>query len=139
MSVHLIATVIGVSGERRGVESDVLQRPRSAPSLSVAAKLCLRSLRRSPAALLFLLAARVFLLTAIGFILFPDSLTYVARWLGIGVGANLLLYLLTFAFIAVSFMLYARIVQLRRQMTLLVRHLALSNPLPPSTSPKADV
>ena len=77
-------------------------------------------------------------LSAIGFILFPDSLTYVARWLGIGVGANLLLYLLTFAFIAVSFMLYARIVQLRRQMTLLVRHLALSNPLPPTTSTKVD-
>ena len=76
-------------------------------------------------------------LTAIGFILFPDSLTYIARWLGIGVGANLLLYLLTLAFIAVSFMLYARIVQLRRQMTLLVRHLALSQPLPPAPSPKA--
>ncbi|MFT3882750.1 MAG: DUF2304 domain-containing protein [Gemmatales bacterium] len=75
---------------------------------------------------------------AIGFILFPDSLTYVARWLGIGVGANLLLYLLTFAFLAVSFMLYARIVHLRRQMTLLVRHLALSHPLPPSNTPKAN-
>ena len=77
-------------------------------------------------------------LAAIGFILYPDSLTFIARWLGIGVGVNLLLYLLTFAFIAVSFMLYARIVQLRRQMTLLVRHLALSNPLPPSPSAKVD-
>ena len=77
-------------------------------------------------------------LSAIGFILYPDSLTYIARWLGIGVGANLLLYTLTLAFIAVSFMLYARIVQLRRQMTLLVRHLALSNPLPPATSSKVD-
>ena len=77
-------------------------------------------------------------LSAIGFILFPDSLTYVARWLGIGIGANLLLYLLTFAFIAVSFMLYARIVQLRRQMTLLVRHLALSQPLAPAPSQKAQ-
>lgn len=77
-------------------------------------------------------------LAAIGFILYPDALTYVARWLGIGVGANLLLYLLTFAFIAVSFLLYARTVQLRRQMTLLVRHLALSQPLPPTTSQKAQ-
>ena len=76
--------------------------------------------------------------SAIGFILFPDSLTYIARWLGIGVGANLLLYLLTFAFLAVSFMLYARIVQLRRQMTLLVRHLALSQPLPPAPSSKVN-
>ncbi|HQR08729.1 MAG TPA: DUF2304 domain-containing protein [Gemmatales bacterium] len=77
-------------------------------------------------------------LAAIGFILFPDSLTYIARWLGIGVGANLLLYLLTFAFLAVSFMLYARIVHLRRQMTQLVRHLALSQPLPPAPSQKAN-
>lgn len=76
-------------------------------------------------------------LSAIGFILFPDSLTYIARWLGIGVGANLLLYLLTFAFLAVSFLLYARIVQLRRQMTLLVRHLALTQPLPPEPAKKA--
>lgn len=74
--------------------------------------------------------------TAISLILYPDTLTYIARWLGIGQGANLLLYLLTLAFIAVSFILYARTVQLRRQMTLLVRHLALSNPLPPTNQPK---
>lgn len=72
-------------------------------------------------------------LTACVLILFPDTLTYIAHWLGIGVGSNLLLYLLTLAFLAVSFMLYARTVQLRRQMTLLVRHLALSQPLPPPT------
>lgn len=77
-------------------------------------------------------------LSAVGFILFPDSLTYIAHWLGIGVGANLLLYLLTLSFIAVSFMLYARIVQLRRQMTILVRHLALSHPLPPPAPTKVD-
>ena len=71
-------------------------------------------------------------LIACGLILFPDTLTYIARWLGIGVGANLLLYLLALAFVAVSFLLYARTVQLRRQMTLLVRHLALSHPLPPA-------
>jgi hypothetical protein len=71
-------------------------------------------------------------LMACGFILFPDTLTYIARWLGIGVGANLLLYLLALAFVAVSFLLYARTVQLRRQMTLLVRHLALAHPLPPA-------
>ena len=75
-------------------------------------------------------------LAAIGFISFPDSLTYIAHWLGIGVGANLLLYLLTLAFLAVSFMLYARTVQLRRQMTQLVRHLALSQPLPPPSAKK---
>lgn len=71
-------------------------------------------------------------LAALGFIIYPDTLTYIARFLGIGVGSNLLLYLLTFAFLAVSFILYARIVQLRRQLTLLVRHLALERPLPPA-------
>ena len=55
------------------------------------------------------LVRSVIWLSAIGFILFPDSLTYIARWLGIGVGANLLLYLLTLAFIAVSFLLYAQL------------------------------
>lgn len=70
-------------------------------------------------------------LSAIGFILFPDALTYIARWLGIGVGANLLLYLLTLSFIAVSFLLYARQVQLQRQMTLIIRQLALSQPVAP--------
>ncbi len=93
---------------------------------------------RRPAGLLGALVRSVIWLTAIGFILFPDSLTYIARWLGIGVGSNLLLYLLTLAFIAVSFMLYARIVHLRRQMTQLVRHLALSHPLPPATNTKAN-
>ncbi|HMO35490.1 MAG TPA: DUF2304 domain-containing protein [Gemmatales bacterium] len=70
-------------------------------------------------------------LLAIGLILYPDTLTYIARFLGIGVGVNLLLYLLTFTFLAVSFLLYARIVQLRRQLTQLVRHLALEHPWPP--------
>ena len=73
-------------------------------------------------------------LAAAGFILFPDSLTYFARSLGINRGADFLLYGLTLAFLATSFLLYARIVQLRRQMTRLVRHLALTQPLPPGTA-----
>lgn len=71
-------------------------------------------------------------LAACGFILFPDALTYLARALGIGRGADILLYGLTLAFLFMSFFLYARIVQLRRQVTELVRHLALSRPLPPA-------
>jgi hypothetical protein len=71
-------------------------------------------------------------LAACGFILFPDTLTHVARALGIGRGADILLYGLTLAFLAVSFLLYARIIQLRRQVTELVRHLALTRPLPPA-------
>jgi small membrane protein len=71
-------------------------------------------------------------LAATGFILFPDSLTHLANTLGIGRGADILLYGLTLAFLFMSFLLYARIVQLRRQMTQIVRHLALTQPLPPT-------
>src|SRR5262249_32810356 len=72
------------------------------------------------------------------FILFPDVLTYVANLLGIGRGANLLLYLLALAFIAVSFLLYARIVQMQRQITLLIRHLAIAHPLAPHETTPQD-
>jgi hypothetical protein len=77
-------------------------------------------------------------LSACLFILFPDTLTYFAHLFGIGRGADALLYLLTLAFIAVSFLLYARIVQLRRQMTQLMRHLALAHPLVPIASKTED-
>jgi hypothetical protein len=77
-------------------------------------------------------------LSACVFILFPDELTYVANALGIGRGANLLLYLLTLAFIATSFLLYARIVQLQRQITQLIRHLALVHPIAPATGTVQD-
>jgi small membrane protein len=77
-------------------------------------------------------------LSACLFILFPDTLTYFANRLGIGRGADVLLYLLTLAFIAVSFLLYTRVVQLQRQITQVVRHLALAQPLPPSASPRQD-
>lgn len=70
-------------------------------------------------------------LAAVVLILSPDSLTHLANALGIHRGADLLLYGLTLAFLAMSFLLYARIVQLRRQLTELVRHLALSQPQPP--------
>lgn len=70
-------------------------------------------------------------LAACAFIYSPDTLTHVANALGINRGADLLLYGLTLAFLFMSFLLYARIVQLRRQMTQLVRHLALTRPQPP--------
>jgi hypothetical protein len=77
-------------------------------------------------------------LSACLFILFPDTLTYFANRLGIGRGADVLLYLLALAFIAVSFLLYTRIVQLQRQITQLVRHLALTQPLSPALGATED-
>jgi hypothetical protein len=77
-------------------------------------------------------------LSACLFILFPDTLTYFARLLGVGRGADVLLYLLTLAFIAMSFLLYSRIVQMQRQITQLVRHLALAHPLAPNAAMAQD-
>jgi hypothetical protein len=57
----------------------------------------------------------------------PLLLQHLANLLGIGRGADVLLYLLVFAFFGTSFFLYARTVQLQRQLTQLVRRYALEN------------
>ncbi len=55
----------------------------------------------------------------------PDLTTWVAKRLGIGRGADLLLYGLAIMTVTGFFMMYARIRQLRRDVTALVRHLAI--------------
>ena len=55
----------------------------------------------------------------------PDATTSVARIVGLGRGANLLLYCAVLVMIVGFLMIYVRLRQLRREMTLLVRHLAL--------------
>lgn len=57
----------------------------------------------------------------------PLLLQQLANLLGIGRGADALLYLLVFAFFGTSFFLYARTVVLQRQLTQLVRRYALDN------------
>lgn len=60
-------------------------------------------------------------------IAWPKVTKIVANALGIGRGADLLLYC-TFAAMMVGFlMIYARLRRLRRELTLLVRHLAITN------------
>lgn len=49
----------------------------------------------------------------------------VAGWLGIGRGTDLVLYLFVLAFLLVSFGFYARYLRLQRQLTEVVRHLAI--------------
>ncbi|HWL07583.1 MAG TPA: DUF2304 domain-containing protein [Planctomicrobium sp.] len=56
----------------------------------------------------------------------PSLTTRVAHLLGIGRGTDLLLYLSCFAFIAISFHLYSRTVQLERTITELIRQDALA-------------
>jgi hypothetical protein len=55
----------------------------------------------------------------------PDSVTQVAHWLGIGRGADVVLYAFVLAFLATSFYWYSQHVLVQRQLTEIVRHLAL--------------
>lgn len=63
-------------------------------------------------------------LTAALAILRPDWVQAVAQLLGIGLGANLVLYVFALAFVWTSFFLYSRIVRLRQELTEVVRQLA---------------
>ena len=56
----------------------------------------------------------------------PDMTSRIAQVLGIRRGADLIVYLFALAFLGVSFYFYSRQVRLQRQLTEVVRHLALS-------------
>jgi hypothetical protein len=58
-------------------------------------------------------------------IAFPNIVQDAALALGIGLGVNLVLYLFVFAFLWTSFAFYSRHVRLQRQLTLVVRHIAI--------------
>lgn len=58
----------------------------------------------------------------------PDLVTFVANALGIGRGADVVLYLFVLAFLAVSFFQYGRQVRLQRRFDALVSRLALERP-----------
>jgi hypothetical protein len=55
----------------------------------------------------------------------PSLVQWLAVLLGVGRGADAVLYLVALAFLLVSFYFYARYVRLQRQLTQVVRHLAL--------------
>jgi small membrane protein len=59
----------------------------------------------------------------------PEWTTRVATAIGIGRGADLMLYLLSLAFLAACFYFYHRIVQLEASISTLVRHIALQDGL----------
>lgn len=71
-------------------------------------------------------AARLFVwLSASAAIAYPEFPQRVAEYLGIGRGADAVLYLFVLAFLWVSFFLYSRQLRLQRQITQLTRHLAI--------------
>jgi len=55
----------------------------------------------------------------------PEGVQWVGAGLGIGRGADLVLYLAVLAFLGASFYFYSRYVRLQRQLTEVVRHVAL--------------
>jgi hypothetical protein len=65
--------------------------------------------------------------------IWPDTTVIVARVLGIGRGADLVLYSSVFAMLAGFFYIYARFRRLDRQLTQLVRQLAIENPERPDS------
>lgn len=76
-------------------------------------------------------------LTGAAAIFRPDLTMTLARKLGIGRGADLLLYVAVGAMLVGFMMVYIRLRRLRREITLIVRHLALKDagggPMPPNS------
>jgi hypothetical protein len=61
----------------------------------------------------------------------PDATTHVANALGIVRGADLVLYCAVLGGFAAFFLVYLRLRELGRHVTLLTRELALRDPIPP--------
>ena len=65
-------------------------------------------------------------------IAWPDITAKVARMLGIGRGADLVLYCAVVVMLVGFLMLYSRLRRLRRDVTLLVRHIAIRDAIDPA-------
>jgi hypothetical protein len=76
-------------------------------------------------------------LTALIAICDPQLVTRFANALGIGRGADAVLYLFALAFVATSFYFYSRQVKLQRQITALASHLAIADARRGPASPPA--
>lgn len=77
-----------------------------------------------------------FVLLAAVAVMFPATLTTVARWVGVGRGADLLLYGLTITFLGYVAASYRRMRQLEQQNTVLARHIALNEALRAAPRPE---
>lgn len=71
------------------------------------------------------LGAAAVLVLAAGGVLFPDAVTSVANAVGVGRGADLVLYVLAIAFMITVVTIFRRTAELERRTTLLTRELAL--------------
>jgi hypothetical protein len=71
------------------------------------------------------------LMVGIVFVLWPDASTVVAQAVGVGRGADLVLYLGLVGMIFVATVLFAKLRDVEDQLTALTRDIALENPSPP--------
>ena len=78
------------------------------------------------------------LLSVVGvpLVLFPESANQIANAVGVGRGADLLVYILFFVVIMLILVIHALLGDLNRRFTLIVRNMALSSPLQPDAPPK---
>ncbi|MCM3661102.1 DUF2304 domain-containing protein [Georgenia satyanarayanai] len=67
-----------------------------------------------------------FVAVAAGSVMFPDWLSWLARRVGVGRGADLLLYALVIAFLSYIATSYRRLSELERRITVLAREVALT-------------
>lgn len=71
------------------------------------------------------LAALIVSLIACAAAIWPDATTDIAQWVGITRGTDLILYCAVLTMLAGFFTFYVRLRQLRRELTLVVRHVAM--------------
>ena len=69
-------------------------------------------------------------------VLNPNIVTRVATTIGIGRGADVLIYVVTLTFIATTFYFYSRYMRLQRQITDLTRYLAIHEAKHPEPPPE---
>jgi hypothetical protein len=104
--------------------------------IPVAIALFVRSLwnflRRDHGRRVWLMAALTWLLSGIS-VLRPDLTMLVAQSVGIGRGADLVLYVVAVLFVGSFFYYYSKFQSLESQITELVRHLALTDAQPRNT------
>ena len=62
----------------------------------------------------------------------PNSTTWVAHALGIERGADLVFYFAVLGGLVAFFLVFLKLRSLNRQITLLTRHIATANPIPPA-------
>ncbi len=92
----------------------------------------LRNLLNGRAALPVSAAWLILTCAGAGMLLAPDESTRVARALGIRRGADLLLYTSVLSGLVITFLIYTRMLATDRQITLIVRELAIGNARKPS-------